>query len=210
MYVAMRHIKRMHVSEAIYILSRSHKKVAKKMLPTFFNLLDHASRRGLDPCRMFVHGLIFGKTKRYRGVRYHAKGRGNNEKTDICQIKVIFHEMPREEFYMKLANGETPPGFAQDIKTQLVNHDSSFETVRKYRHLITSRGRQQLKELNRRRVDKQFRENAEQNIFLPKKVILHQLLEKQIDKYEQLLNELADSTVTLKLRQALFKKNNEK
>ncbi|CAM6000801.1 unnamed protein product [Sphagnum balticum] len=150
----------MHVCEAIFILSESQKKVAKALLPTFFNLIDHAKRRGYIPYRLFVHGLIRGKTKRYQGLRYHAKGRGNREKTDFCQVKVILHEMPREEFFMKVANGDTPPGLAQDIKDQLIKRNASFEDVRRYRHLLTSRGRQQLKELNRRRVAKQFRENA--------------------------------------------------
>ena len=91
--------------DAIFNLMSSQKKVAKKLIPTFFNLLDHAKKRGFVPYRMFVHGLILGKTQRYRGRRYHAKGRGNPEKTDICQVKVILHEMPKEEFFMKIANG---------------------------------------------------------------------------------------------------------
>jgi len=46
------------------------------MIPTFYNLIDHARQKGLNPYRLFVHGCIIGKTKRYKGVRYHAKGRG--------------------------------------------------------------------------------------------------------------------------------------
>jgi|JI61114C2RNA_FD_contig_61_987089_length_987_multi_4_in_0_out_0_2 hypothetical protein len=117
--------------------------------------------------------------------------------------------MPKDEFFTKIANGEISAGLAQDIKDQLIKSNASFDEVRKYRHLITSRGRQQLKEQNRRKVDKQFKENAEAGTFLPKKVLLRQLLEREADKYEQLLEDLTTSQSTLKLRQALFKKNNE-
>lgn len=47
------------------------------MVRTFWNLIDHAKQRGFDPMRLWVHGCLIGKTKRYFGVRYHAKGRGS-------------------------------------------------------------------------------------------------------------------------------------
>jgi ribosomal protein L22 len=70
-------IKKMHVSEAIQHLLKSEKKVARVLLPTFFNLLDHAQRKGLQPYRLFVHGLILGKQDRYTGLRYKAKSRSS-------------------------------------------------------------------------------------------------------------------------------------
>lgn len=85
-------VKKLYVLDAINVLEHSEKKVAKVMAKTFYNLLDHAKHKGYNPTRLFVHGCIIGKTRRYRGVRYHAKGRGCKEKRDYCQIKVILYE----------------------------------------------------------------------------------------------------------------------
>lgn len=84
----------MHVLDAIHTLEQSHRKVPKLMLQTFYNLLDHAISRKINPLRLWVHGCIIGKTQRYRSVRYHAKGRGCREKKDFCQVKVILYEKP--------------------------------------------------------------------------------------------------------------------
>lgn len=48
------------------------------MVRTMYNLFDHAKCQGLNPLRLWVHGYVIGKTKRYRSVRYAAKGRGYN------------------------------------------------------------------------------------------------------------------------------------
>lgn len=61
------------------------------MIRTFYNLAVHAVDQGRDPTRLFVHGVIIGKTKRYKGIRYHAKARHGVEKKDFCQIKVILY-----------------------------------------------------------------------------------------------------------------------
>jgi len=61
------------------------------MVKTFYNLIDHAQRQGLNPLRLWVHGCIIGKTKRYRHVRFHARGKGCREKKDFCQVKVILY-----------------------------------------------------------------------------------------------------------------------
>jgi ribosomal protein L22 len=86
---ALMFLKKRHVLDAINRLERSPRKVAKVMVRTFYNLLDHAKRQGLNPTRLWVHGCIIGLTKRYRGVRYQARGRGYREKRDFCQVKVI-------------------------------------------------------------------------------------------------------------------------
>jgi hypothetical protein len=74
---ALHPIKRLYILDAINMLMNSHKKVGKVMVRTFWNLIDHAKQRGFDPMRLWVHGCLIGKTKRYFGVRYHAKGRGS-------------------------------------------------------------------------------------------------------------------------------------
>jgi ribosomal protein L22 len=84
-------IKRLYILDAIDTLMASHKKVAKLMIRTFWNLIDHARHRGFDPMRLYVHGCLIGKTRRYFGVRFHAKGRGSREKRDFCQVKIVLY-----------------------------------------------------------------------------------------------------------------------
>lgn len=98
-------LKKRHVLDAINRLERSHRKVAKVLVRTFYNLLDHAKHQGLNPARLWVHGCIIGLTKRYKGVRYAARGRGHREKRDFCQVKVILWEKPEKDYYEEIAVG---------------------------------------------------------------------------------------------------------
>lgn len=66
-----------------------------------------------------MHGLISGKTRRFKGIRYHAKMKMGRENKDICGVKVMLYEMPREEFFRRVADGRTPAGLASDIKERL-------------------------------------------------------------------------------------------
>lgn len=209
MQQSLAQIKKMHVSEAIQLLMKSQKKVAKLILPTFFNLIDHAKKRGLEPYRLFVHGLILGKQQRYKGLRYKAKMRNSVEKTDFCHVKIILHEMPAKEFFMQMAQGKTSMGFAYELKRTLVDMNAPFETVKKFRHLLTSRGRQQLRELTKRRVYNKQQENEQSSVFVPKKVVLQEIHEELAKQFEATMLEFttASSQSNIKLRQELFRKN---
>jgi ribosomal protein L22 len=85
----MRPIRKQYLYDAIASLQDSHKKVSRLMLPTLFNLVRHAMDKGLDPVRLYIHGAIIGKTKRYKSIRYHAKGKSGRQKKDFCQIRII-------------------------------------------------------------------------------------------------------------------------
>lgn len=94
------------------------------MVRTLYNLMDHAKQRGLNPLRLWVHGCIIGKTKRYRGIRYHAKGRGCREKTDFCQVKVILYEKPEKDFFEEIGVGKCAPGVANIVRFALRDFNS--------------------------------------------------------------------------------------
>lgn len=88
----MKPIRKMYLYDAIVFLEQSQKKVCKLMVPTLYNIVRHAMQKKLDPFRLYIHGCIIGKTMRFKGIRYHAKGRGGREERDICQIRVIVEE----------------------------------------------------------------------------------------------------------------------
>jgi ribosomal protein L22 len=94
--VALHCIKKLHILDAINTLEQSQKKGGKVMVRTLYNLVDHAKIQGKDSLRLFVDAILIGKTRRYFGVRYHAKGRGCREKRDFCQVKLVFEEKPEK------------------------------------------------------------------------------------------------------------------
>jgi ribosomal protein L22 len=49
------------------------------MLPTLYNVARHAVQKNLNPVCLYIHGVIVGKKRRFRGIRFHAKGRGGRE-----------------------------------------------------------------------------------------------------------------------------------
>jgi len=96
------------------------------MVKTMYNLFDHAKCRGLNPMRLWVHGYVIGKTKRYRSVRYAAKGRGYNEKRDFCQVKIILFEKPEKDYYEEIAVGKCEPGVSTVVRHILKQHHADY------------------------------------------------------------------------------------
>jgi len=151
-------VKKKHVLDAIAQLEHSQKKVAKLMIRTFYNLIDHAKNRGYNPMRLWVHGILIGKTQRYKGVRYHAKGRGYREKRDFCQVKVLLYEKPEKEFYEEIGTGKCAPAVANIVRATLKD-DWDYKKTAEFTGVTTARGRQQARMILRRRVQKIMIEN---------------------------------------------------
>ena len=172
--MALLPIKKLHVFDAIHELENSRKKVAKLMIKTFYNMIDHAKQRDFNVLRLWVHGCIIGKTQRYKGVRYQAKGRGFREKRDFCQVKVILYEKPEQEFLEEIATGNCAPGVANVLRYGL-KENFDYKTLSSFTGITTSKGRQQAKLIFKRKVDQIMRENEEQDTYEPRKLIEEKL-----------------------------------
>ncbi len=85
----MKVIRKKYILDAILALQNSQKKVSKLMIPTLVNSIRHAAQKGLDPFRLYIHGVIVGKKMRFKGIRFHAKGKSGREVKTVCQIKII-------------------------------------------------------------------------------------------------------------------------
>lgn len=109
---------------------------------------------------------------------------------------------------MKMAEGKAPAGFAFELK-RLFAGRGSFEDIRKFRYILTARGRQQLRELTKRKVYNKMQENLKNNLFVPKKVLTMEFRDEMAKKMEEEFNNFVESAKTsnIKLRQELFKKN---
>lgn len=164
-------IKKRHVLDAINRLERSHRKVAKVLVRTFYNLIDHAKRKGLNPTRLWVHGCLIGKTKRYKGVRYAARGRGFREKRDFCQVKVICYEKSEKDYFEEIAVGECAPGISNLVRYTLKSQQADYQTLSKFTGVTTARGKQQAKLIFKRKVDQIMLTNKSQQKYEPRKVV---------------------------------------
>lgn len=148
----MKIVRKRYLYDAILHLQQSPKKVCKLMLPTFFNCVRHAKDKGLDPLRLYVHGVIIGKTMRFKGLRYHAKGKSGRENKTICQIKVIITERDEKEFWQQVGAGEAPGGFANIVRDRLLSIDANYNDLVNLSCVTTAKGRQQKREIIRRRI----------------------------------------------------------
>ena len=109
--------------------------------------------------RLWLHGCIIGKTKRYKSVRYHAKGRGCREKTDFCQVKVILYEKPEKKYFEEIGTGECSAGVSAIVRHILKKNKADYEILSKFTGITTARGRQQAKLIFKRKVDHIMIEN---------------------------------------------------
>lgn len=132
------------------------------MVRTFYNLIDHARHKGLNPMRLWVHGCIIGKTKRYKSVRYHAKGKGCKEKKDFCQVRVILYEKPEKQYFEQIATGECAAGVSAVVRHLLKKEQAGYDVLSKFTGVTTARGRQQSKLIFKRKVDRMMLQNEQE------------------------------------------------
>lgn len=201
-------LKKRHVLDAINRLERSQRKVPKLLIRTFYNLLDHAKRQGLNPTRLWVHGCLIGLTKRYRSTRYAAKGRGYKEKRDFCQVKVILWEKPENEFYEEIAVGEAAPAISNLVRFILKKQDASHKELARFTGVTTARGKQQARLIFKRKVDQVMLANQQSGTYEPRKVIAARLKAELGEAMKEKLASLQqEEHSSLRLRERLYKKN---
>lgn len=112
---------------------------------------------------------------RFKGIRYHAKGQSGREKKDLCQIKIIAYEKDEKEFFEQVGAGEAPSGFASIVRHRLVSIDADYKKIREMTGITTAKGRQQKKELIKRRVFRQMALNKLEGVYVPKKTIIKEV-----------------------------------
>ena len=86
-----------HLYEAIEIIGSTRKKSAKQILSALQMVRHHAITKGLDEERLYVQSAITNKNKRFKKLRYHAKGRGSMGHRDVSQIRITLVERPARD-----------------------------------------------------------------------------------------------------------------
>ena len=180
------------------------------MIKTFYNLIDHAQQQGVNPLRLWVHSYLIGKTKRWKSLRYHAKGRGFREKRDFCQVRIILAEKPENEFYEDIGTGKCPPGITGMVRHILKTDKADYKTLARYTGLTTAKGRQQQKLIFKRKVEQVMLDNQNEGKYEPKKLVAKRVKSELGEDFKQRMKELqGEETSSLGIRTRLYKKNME-
>ena len=151
----MKAIVGMHVYDALNLCLNSQKKAAKFVAIALQQVKKHGTDRDFHEERFYITDAITGKNKRYKRLRYHAKGRGAFMIKDTTQLLIRMEEKPAEEMYKEMVQGKTPPMLAHFMRKNLLEKDADYETLRKSAHMLTAKGRQQRKLMFKRKVIQQ-------------------------------------------------------
>ena len=124
-------IRKLHVYDAIIVLSKIKTKAALYILKTVKQTLNHAKHKGWDQDRMYIHLGICGKQKRFKMLRFCAKAKSKLMRRDICQVRVTMQYKGIKELYAEMIAGQCSPAFAHIIKNKMVSNNDDYEKVRK-------------------------------------------------------------------------------
>jgi hypothetical protein len=148
----MRAIVGMHVYDALNLCLQSHKKAAKFVALALQQVKKHGTDRAFHEERFYITDALTGKNRRFKRLRYHAKGRGAFMIKDTSQLLIRMEEKPAEEMYKEMVQGKTPPMLAHFMRNNLLEKDVDYDTLRKAAGMLTAKGRQQRKLMFKRRV----------------------------------------------------------
>lgn len=73
--------------------------------------------------------------------------------------------------------GEAPSGFASLVRSRLVDINADYEKLQQTSGITTAKGRQQKRQLIKRKVFRIMNENKQKQIYVPKKTIIKQIRE---------------------------------
>ena len=81
------------------------------------------------------------------------------------------YEKDKDEFFEEVGTGRSAPGFAEFVRARLIETNADYEKILKYSGITTAKGRQQKKELLRRKIDLIMKKNKEDGVYVPRKLI---------------------------------------
>ena len=147
----MRKIVGLHLSEAMHLMRQNRTRVARRIYSALRMVKNHAIEKRFNVMRLFVKDAITNRQRRVKGVRYHAKMRRGLEKKDWCSLLIRLEEKPVREFFKDLVSGNAPVSIMRDWKAKVLHSENPLEMMKKYSFLLTSKGRQQRREMIRRK-----------------------------------------------------------
>ena len=147
----MRKVRGLHIDEAIEIADGLPQSAAKRMASGLRMVKDHALNKGLNVMRLYVRDAVTNRFKRFKSLRYHAKGKIGRQESDWCTLYFKLEEKPANEFFQDIVGGKATKGVVKFWKDKVHESANPLEDIRKLQFLLTSRGRSQRREMIKRR-----------------------------------------------------------
>lgn len=147
----MRKIRGLHVEEALELMQNDHSRAGERIHTALKMVLQHAIQKGLSQIRLYVKDAITNRQRRVKGMRYHAKMRRGLEKRDWCSLLIRLEEKPASEFFKDLVSGNAPVSVSRAFKQKVLESQNPLESIQKYQFILTSKGKQQRREMIKRK-----------------------------------------------------------
>lgn len=147
----MKKVLGLQIDDAIRVASLMEQRAGKRIHIGLKMVKDHALNKGMNALRLYVKDAITNHNKRIKGIRYHAKGKFGRQKSDWCTLYFKLEEKPAREFFKDVVAGKAPPGVAMQWKEKIMSSPNAFDEIRKYQFILTARGRQQRREMIKRK-----------------------------------------------------------
>lgn len=147
----MRMIRGLHINEAMNKMKHTHNRAAKRVYSALNMVKHHAIDKGYNELRLYVKDAITNRQKRIKGIRYHAKMRRGLQKRDWCSLRITLIEKPASEFFKDIVGGKAPLGVVNLWKDKIMKSPRAFDLIRKFQFILTAKGRQQRREMIRRK-----------------------------------------------------------
>lgn len=141
----------LHLYDAMGEMQESQKKASDRLFNALNMVRSHAVNVGMEQDHLWVKSAVLEKQKRNKSLYYHARGKFGFMKKDWCRVKITLEEKPVSEIYKMLIGGEAPKGLAKIWREKIYEENENLEVVRKFQFLVSAKGRQQRREMIRRK-----------------------------------------------------------
>lgn len=147
----MRKVRGLQIDEAIQVAENLPQGAAKRMVSGLKMVKDHALNKGMNLMRLYVKDAITNRFKRFKSLRYHAKGKIGRQESDWCTLYFKLEEKPAREFFKDIVGGKATASVANFWKEKVLSSSNPLEDIRKLQFVLTARGRAQRREMIRRK-----------------------------------------------------------
>lgn len=140
-----------HLYDAMAEMQESQKRSSVSIFRALNMVRNHAINVGMEQDHLWVKEAKLEKQARKRYVYYHARGKGGMMKRDWTRVKITLEEKPVNEIYKLMIGGNAPKGLAKIWRDKIYEGNGDLDVIRKFQFLLTSKGRQQRREIIKRK-----------------------------------------------------------
>lgn len=205
-------LKGAHVNQAIEAMNASQRKGGPIVSSVLRAAKKNGTVKGFDPERMYVKEVFVGRKNGGKKLEIKGRGKMGVQTKPISSITVRLEERPLAHMIRDILQGNADPGIGHSMRKQLFQENADYEEIKKYSHLLTSKGRYYRRVQFRRLVDKVYKEKLSAGQPVRKSKIEEYLLNSEVSKImeSRIRDETSDLMERKSDRMAHFEANYKK